>query len=203
MGSLAADSAMTQAMQAGISTASWDAATHMNSAVGGTGVLEGGSIVSGMLAHRTPTVTYVWGVQGVASANVVHSASPSFDVDFSRTPGVNADDYEPAIVKLTPAQNSCRIVGATQAKADASSSAAADWQVYSHYLEERVTTTPEKEGAGVFKVKASQLLPGEYGVVLRPVSKTKKFSGGDVARGQGDGLMFDAIFTFRVADDAQ
>ena len=165
--------------------------------------MEGGSIVSGMLAHRTPTVTYVWGVSGAASGNVVHSASPSFDVDFSRTPGVNADDYEPAIVKLTPAQNSCRIVGATQAKADASASAAADWQVYSHYLEERVTTTPQKLGAGRFKVAVSQLLPGEYGVVLRPVSKTKKFSGGDVARGQGDGLMFDSIWTFRVADDAQ
>lgn len=203
MGSLAADSAMTQAMQAGISTASWDAAMHMNSGVGGTGVLEGGSIVSGMLARRTPTVTYVWGVPGGASGNVVHSASPSFDVDFSRTPGVNAEDYEPAIVKLTPAQNSCRIVGATQAKADASSSAAADWQVYSHYLEERVKTSPEKLGAGKFKVAASQLLPGEYGVVLRPLSKTKKFSGGDVARGQGDGLMFDAIWSFRVADDAQ
>jgi hypothetical protein len=203
MGSLAGDSAVTHAMQAGINTASWDAAMHMNSAVGGTGMLEGGSIVSGMLAHRTPTVTYVWGVSGVASGNVVHSASPSFDVDFSRTPGVSPDDYEPAIVKLTPAQNSCRIVGATQAKADASASAAADWQVYSHYLEERVTTTPQKLGAGRFKVAVSQLLPGEYGVVLRPVSKTKKFSGGDVARGQGDGLMFDSIWTFRVADDAQ
>lgn len=203
MGSLAADSAMTQAMQAGINTASWDAAVHMNSAVGGTGLLEGGSIVSGMLAHRTPMVTYVWGVPGAASANLLHSASPGFDVDFSRTPGVNADDYEPAIVKLTPAQNSCRIVGATQAKADASASAAADWQVYSHYLEERVKTNAEKLGAGRFKISASQLLPGEYGIVLRPISKTKKFSGGDVARGQGDGLMFDSIWTFRVADDAQ
>ncbi|HXS75374.1 MAG TPA: hypothetical protein VN753_04295 [Terracidiphilus sp.] len=203
MGSLAADSAMTHAMQAGINTASWDAAVHMNSGVGGTGVLEGGSIVSGMLSHRTPTVTYVWGVPGAASGNLVHSSSPIFDVDFSRTPGVDTEDYEPAIVKLTPAQNSCRIVGATQAKADASASAAADWQVYSHYLEERVTAGPEKLSAGRFKIRASQLLPGEYGVVLRPVSKTKKFSGGDVARAQGDGLMFDAIWTFRVADDAQ
>jgi len=203
MKNLAGDSALTQAMQAGISTASWDAATHMNSAVAGSTVQEAGSIFSGVLAHRVPTVTYVWGVPGPTSGNVLQSASPTFNIDFARAPGVDPDDYEPAIVKLTPAQNTCRIVGATQAKADASASPAADWQVYSHYLEERVTTTPEKLAKGRFKITTSQLMPGEYGLVLRPLSKTKKFSGGDVARAQGDGLMFDAIWTFQIADEAQ
>ena len=32
---------------------------------------------------------------------------------------------------------------------------------------------------------------GEYAVVLRPVAKDQKFSGGDVERGQGPGLMFN------------
>lgn len=203
MKSLAGDSALTQAMQAGINTASWDAATHMNSAVAGSTVQQAGTIFSGVLAHRTPTVTYVWGVPGPASGNVLQNASPVFNIDFARAPGVDPDDYEPAIVKLTPAQNTCRIVGATQAKADAGASPAADWQVYSHYLEERVTTTVEKLAKGRFRVTTSQLMPGEYGLVLRPVSKTKKFSGGDVARAQGDGLMFDAIWTFQIADEAQ
>jgi hypothetical protein len=203
MKSLASDSVMTQAMQAGVSTASWDAATHMNSMVAGSAVQQAGTVFSGMLAHRTPTVTYVWGVTGPSSGNVLQSASPIFKVNFSHAPGVNPDDYEPAIVKLTPAQNTCRIVGATQAKADASASAAADWQVYSHYLEERVKADPQKVGPGIFNVTLSQLLPGEYGLVLRPVSKDKKFSGGEVARAQGDGLMFDAIWTFQIADEAQ
>jgi hypothetical protein len=203
MKNLASDSVLTQSMQAGVSTASWDAATHMNSVVGGSAVQQAGTVFSGMLAHRTPTVTYVWGVPGPASANVLQTASPTFKMDFSRAPGVNPEDYEPAIVKLTPAQNTCRIVGATQAKADASASAAADWQVYSHYLEERVKTDPQKLGSGKYTVTTSQLLPGEYGLVLRPVSRDKKFSGGEVARAQGDGLMFDAIWTFEIADDAQ
>jgi hypothetical protein len=57
---------------------------------------------------------------------------------------------------------------------------------------------------GQFKISpASSLMPGEYAVVLRPVSKAKKFSGGDVARGQGDGLMFDSAWSFQVANDAQ
>jgi hypothetical protein len=203
MKSLASDSVLTQAMQAGVSTASWDAATHMNSMVAGSAVQQAGTVFSGMLAHRTPTVTYVWGVPGPASGNVLRTASPAFKVNFSHAPGVNPDDYEPAIVKLTPAQNTCRIVGATQAKADASASAAADWQVYSHYLEERVKTDPQKLGPGIFSISTAQLLPGEYGLVLRPVSRDKKFSGGEVARAQGDGLMFDAIWTFQIADEAQ
>jgi hypothetical protein len=39
--------------------------------------------------------------------------------------------------------------------------------------------------------------------LLRPISKDKKFSGGDVARAQGDGLMFDAIWTFQISDTAE
>jgi len=204
MKSLAADSAVTQAMQAGINTATWSAATHMNSGVGGSAVQQAGGIFSGIMSHRTPTVTYVWGVPNPASANVLETVSPIFSLDFSRAIGVNADDYEPTIVKLTPAQNTCRIVGATQGKADVRSSPAADWQIYSHFLEERVATRAEKLGPGKYKVSAaSELQPGEYAVVLRPVAKDKKFSGGDVARAQGDGLMFDAIWTFQISDSAE
>src|SRR6516164_2671895 len=167
MKSLAADSAVTQAMQAGINTATWDAATHVNSAVGGSAVQQAGSIFSGVISHRTPTVTYVWGVPNPASTNVLQTVSPSFSLDFSRVIGVNADDYAPAIVKLTPAQNTCRVVGATQGKADVRSSPAADWQVYSHFLEEPVATNAEKLGPGKYKVSAaSALQPGEYAVVL-------------------------------------
>lgn len=204
MKALAADSAVTQAMQAGVSTAAYSAAARMNSGIGGAAVQQAGGIFSGMMSHRTPTVTYVWGVPSPASGNVLQTSKPVFTLDFSRVIGVNPDDYEPAIVKLTPAQNTCRIVGATQGKEDVRSTPAADWQMYSHFLEERVATTPEKLGSGRYKIAAkSELVPGEYGIVLRPLSKEKKFSGGDVARAQGDGLMFDAIWTFQISDDAE
>jgi hypothetical protein len=203
MRSLAADSTVTHAMQAGISTASWDAATHMNSYAGAVGVEEAGGIFSSALSRRNPTVTYVWGVPAPKSSNAFQTTKPNFTVDFSRTPGVHPDEYQPEIVKLTPAQNSCRIVGATQGKANASASPAADWEVFSHYLEEPVPLSLQKVAPGKYTVAvASELLPGEYGLVIRPVSKDKKFSGGEVARAQGDGLMFDAIWTFQIADDA-
>jgi hypothetical protein len=202
--SVPADSTVTQAMQAGINTASWDAATHMNSGVGGSAVQQAGGIFSGALSHRAPSVTYVWGVPNPVSRNVLQTVSPSFFLDFSRVIGVKGGDYAPVIVKLTPAQNTCRIVGATQGQADLQSSPAADWQVYSHFLEERVPTHAEKQEAGKYKVSpASELPPGEYAVVLRPVSRDKRFSGGDVARAQGDGLMFDAVWTFQISESAE
>jgi hypothetical protein len=204
MKNLAMDSAVTQAMQAGVNTVTYSAASHMTSAIGSSTVQQAGGIFSGIMSHRQPKVTYVWGVQGPASANVLQSASPGFTVDFSRALGVTPDDYEPAIVKLTPAQNTCRIVGATEGKEDMRSSPAADWQIYSHFLEERVKTQTQKLASGTYKISpASELAPGEYAVVLRPVTRTKSFSGGDVARGQGDGLMFDAAWTFQIPEDAQ
>ena len=204
MKTLAADSAMTQGMQAGVNTVAYGATSHMNSGIGGSAVQQAGSIFSGMMSHKSPTVTYVWGVPSPASGNVLKTTKPAFNLDFSRVIGVKPDDYEPAIVKLTPAQNTCRIVGATQGKQDVRSSPAADWQMYSHFLEERVTSTPQKLGSGKYKISAnSELVPGEYGIVLRPISKDKKFSGGDVSRAQGDGLMFDAIWTFQISDEAE
>jgi len=204
MKSLASDSIVTQAMQTGVNQAAMTAAMHMNSSIGGESVQQAGSIFSSVMSHRQQKMTYVWGVPGPASSNVLQSASPSFTVDFSRALGVTPDDYAPAIVKLTPAQNTCRIIGATQGKADAQSSPAADWQIYSNFLEERVNAQVQKLAPGKYKISlTSELAAGEYGVVLRPVSKSKNFSGGDVLRAQGDGLMFDAVWTFQIPEDAQ
>ena len=203
MKTLAADAAVTQGVQTAVNSVAMGAAMHTNSAIGGSMVGQAGGIFSGMMSHRKASVTYVWGVPSPTSANVLQTVSPAFTIDFSRVPTVNADDYEPTIVKLTPAQNTCRIVGATQGKEDERSTPAADWQIYSHFLEERVNTKNEKLGSGKYKVSVSELFPGQYAVVLRPISKDKKFSGGDVARAQGDGLMFDAIWTFQISDAAE
>lgn len=156
------------------------------------------------MARRQPTVTYVWGVPGPASANVLQTATPSFSVNFAKAPGVNPREFAPEIVKLTPAQNTCRLVGATQGKEDVRSHDAADWKIYSSFVEDRVAVNLQKTAEGEYQLSPqTALLPGEYAVVLRPVSKNEKFSGGDVARGQGPGLMFDTVWTFQVSDTAQ
>lgn len=204
MTSLAGDSAVTQGIQAGVNDATWGAASHMNSAVGGSAVEQAGGIFGGMMSRRQPTVTYVWGVPGPASSNVLQTTMPKFSVSFARAPGVNPNEFAPEIVKLTPAQNTCRLVGATTGKEDVRSHDAADWEIYSSFVEERVAVTLQETNAGEYQMSPqSALLPGEYAVVLRPISKNEKFSGGDVARGQGPGLMFDTLWSFRVSDDAQ
>lgn len=204
MTSLAGDSAVTQGIQAGVNDATWSAASHMNNAIGGTAVQQGGSIVGGMLGSRKPTVTYVWGVAGPASANVLQTTTPKFSVNFASAPGVNPSEFAPEIVRLTPAQNTCRLIGATRGKEDARSHDAADWEIYSGFVEDRVASSVQKKAEGQYEVSPqSPLYPGEYAVVLRPLSKNEKFSGGDVARGQGAGMMFDTAWTFQVGENAQ
>jgi hypothetical protein len=204
MTSLAGDSMVSQTMQAGVNAAAWDAASHTGSYASYAAAGTAGSLMTGMMSHRKPTVTYVWGITGATSGNVSPSSLPVFLVNVADVPGVNADDYEPAILKLTPAQNSVRLLGATQGKQDASSNAAADWQVYSNFLEDRVPIQTQKQASGQYRiVPTSALLPGEYGVALRPVSKSKQFSGADIMRGQGDGMIFNAAWSFRVPPDAK
>lgn len=201
---LAGDSAVTQGLQAGVNDVAWDAATHTRSGVGGSSVMQAGNILGGMMGHKQPTVTYVWGVPRPASANVLQTSTPKLQVLFAKAPGVNPDEFAPEIVKLTPAQNTCRLVGATQGKEDARSDNAADWEIYSAFVEDRVAVQLDKLSTGDYNVSPqTPLLPGEYAVVLRPIEKNMKFSGGDVARGQGAGLMFNTVWTFQVADSAQ
>lgn len=204
MASLAGDAALNQAIQVGIGDATMATASHITSGLGNSALQQTGSIFNGMMARRKATVTYVWGVPNPASANVMQTAMPQFAIDFSHAPSVNPDDYEPAIVKLTPAQNTCRLIGATQGKEDVRSDPEADWQIYSHFLEDRVAAATQKVESGKYTISpASELVPGEYALVLRPVQKARKFSGGDVARAQGDGLMFDSAWTFQISDSAQ
>jgi len=204
LASLAGDSTVTQGIQAGVNDVAWDAATHTHSGVGGSAVMQAGNIFGGVMGHRQPSVTYVWGVPGPASANILQTSTPKLEAQFAKAPGVNPDEFAPEIVKLTPAQNMCRLVGATQGKEDARSDNTADWEIYSAFIEDRVPVNLEQISAGDYNVSPqTPLLPGEYAVVLRPIAKDKKFSGGDVARGQGGGLMFNAVWTFQVADSAQ
>jgi hypothetical protein len=193
-----------QTMQVGVNATARDVASHTGSYAGYTAVNGAGSVMSSMMGHRKPTVTYVWGIAGTASKNISPSTLPVFLVNVSDVPGVNSDDYVPAIVKLTPAQNFVRLLGATQGKEDARSSATADWQVYSNFLEDRVAIQTQKLASGQYRiVPTSPLLPGEYGVALRPVSKSKQFSGADIMRGQGDGMIFNAAWSFQVPSDAK
>ena len=198
LGGLAADSAVNQGFQQGMNVAAWKAWEHGGGYGSYAGVNAAGSVMSGIMGHRKPTVTYVWALPGPASSTTLGS-TPSFDVAFSAIPGVNEEEYEPQIVKLTPTTNNWRLVGASQGKADTMQDSSANWEAYSSYVEEKVPASANKLGAGHVQISpSSPLSAGQYGVVLRPRSKSKRFAGTDVANDQGEGLMLDSIFSFAV-----
>lgn len=204
MAKLAGDTAMLQGMQATMNSATSEVARHMGSGPAGGALGQVGGAFSGILAQRKPEVTYVWAIPNPVSSTVLSTDTPQVTLNFSNVPGINPDEFEPALVKLTPAQNALRLVGATRGKEDALSSSATDWEIYSGFVEDRVKIQSQKLGPGHYQISpATPLLPGEYGIVLRPVSKSKKFSGGDVARSQGDGLMFDSVWSFQVSAEEQ
>lgn len=202
---LASDSALAQAVQGGISTATQEATSRIHSSAGSSTVGQATTIFGGMLSRHKPATTYVWALANPTSANVLQGDQPSFTVDFSRVLNIKADDFAPAVIKLTPAptgQYTCRLVGATQGKEDALSSFATDWEVYSGFMEDRVAIQSQKIAPGKFKISVpAPLSPGEYGVVLRPLSKSKKFSGGDIERNQSEGLLFNSVWSFQVPND--
>jgi hypothetical protein len=200
LSSLSGDTMVNQAVQTGVNASAWEAASHVSSPAGYIAAGSAGGLMAGaMRRHQSSGVTYVWGIPGAPSTTISSTTSPAFMVNVAAVPGVNPDDYEPAIIKLTPSGNSVRLLGATQGKENAHSNPVADWQVYSNFIEDRVAIEKQELGKGQFRISpASPLLPGEYGVVLRPVSKSKQFSGADIMRGQGDGMIFDAAWSFQV-----
>src|SRR5436190_17736280 len=199
LNALSTDNALGQAMQTVAMTAAQEAAYRSGSYTGASAIGAAGGVMGGLMGHRKPTVTDVWALPGQKSDLVLDSNQPSFEVHFANIPGVVADEYEPALVKLAPSPNNFRLVGATQAKQDVLESSTMDWEIYSSFMEERVGAQATKVSSGEYKLQTAAALPaGEYGVVLRPLNKSKKFSGSSVAQNSGEGLLFNSVWAFAV-----
>jgi hypothetical protein len=199
LSALSTDNALGQAMQTVALSAAQQAAYRSGSYTGASAIGAASGVMGGIMGHRKPTVTDVWALPGQKSDLVLDNNQPSFEVHFANIPGVVADEYEPALVKLAPSANNFRLVGATQAKQDVLESSTMDWEIYSSFIEERVGAQATKVSSGDYKLQAAAALPaGEYGVVLRPLNKSKKFSGSSVAQNSGEGLLFNSVWAFAV-----
>src|SRR5207249_4901605 len=63
------------------------------------------------------TLTYVYALDGSESAqNLPAAAASRFEVNYTSIPGVNPDEFEPALIKLSPTPKNWRVVGARKAK---------------------------------------------------------------------------------------
>lgn len=201
LSALAADQALNQATEVGTQVAQ-QAVTNSGSAMALTALNPGTAIMSGLLSHKAKQtkVTYVWALNGGSSTANVGGNTPSFEVNYAGLPGVNPDQFEPVIVKLslTP-QSNLRLVGATVAATTDEQSTQQDWPIYSSFVEDRVSAKVDKLAPGHAKLTpAAAMGPGEYAVALRPVDKSHKFSGEEVAKNQAEGLLFNYAWAFSV-----
>jgi hypothetical protein len=201
LSALAQSGALTQALNSVAMTAATSAAMKGNPA--GINMMPMAApmttLAQTFMSHHKPTVTDVWALPGQKGEMVLHTNQPSFEVHYESIPGINPAEYEPVLLKLEPTPNNFRLVGATQAKQDAMETAAADWGMYSSFVEERIAAQVEKVSDGNYHVQPSAALAaGEYGIALRPVNKNKKFSGSSIAQNVGDGLIFDSVWAFEI-----
>jgi len=201
LNSLAADQALNEALNLGVQAAQ-QALMKSGSVMGNSAVSSGTNILGGLLSHRPKQakVTYVWALTGGNSAANVDGNRPTFEVNYAGIPGVSTDQFEPVIVKLSPTpQSNFRLVGATEAATTAEQSTQQDWPIYSSFVEDRVPATVQKVSPGHAKlIPTAALSPGQYAVALRPADKSHKFSGEEVAKNQGEGLLFNYAWSFSV-----
>lgn len=145
------------------------------------------------------SMTAVWAIPGVKSETVTHGGAATFEVQLDATAGVNPEDYEPVLIRLTPTQTNFRLVGATTLNPAQLQSADANWNLYASFVEQRIPAQANKVGFGHYTLQpGSGLTAGEYAVVLRPVNKDKKFAGNNVGQNVGDGMIFNCVWSFEV-----
>ena len=195
LAALATDKVVDEAVKTGV-----NAARRAGGRVGGSAAGGAAKTAAQMLQGKeSKTMTFVWMLNKRAEPAAIESETPAFDVALNQTIGLRAADYAPAIIKLTPTLSGTLLVGATQGKIGAPSSRESDWPLYSTFVEDRVNATVSADADGRWTVTvASALPPGDYAVVLRPLDKDKRFAGADVARNQGDGLAFSAVWPFSI-----
>jgi hypothetical protein len=124
--------------------------------------------VAGLFRSDDPTVTSVWALLG-PSAQREFSVGTVFEMEFAGIPGVNPDEYRPAVVRLVPTQDNYRLVGAAKTKASNGS------VPIDTIIEEIAAAETTKLGRGRYRIElGEQASPGEFALVLRPIEREKK-----------------------------
>ena len=170
----------------------------LGAAVGVGSVMMAGVGKAVRVFHKPKPVTYLWAVPGRSSSLGLSSSMPQFEVVYGEIPGIDPDEYEPFVVRLVQTRENWRLVGAKTADPEAYKSN--NWDTYTDFLEERIPMRSDKRGRGRFLLTLERNLDGgEYGVVLRPIARSKIFAGDDIANRRNSGVLFDTVWSFSVA----
>ena len=119
-------------------------------------------------------------------------------MQFKDVPGASPETLAPALVRLATG-SPARVVAAIRGRADLVSQGDSDWDVTKDLAQDVVKTNAEPLDRGVVKLTpVSDLTPGQYAIVLRPVAK-RKLAGADVLSSSGDGRVFGLVWDFAIA----
>jgi hypothetical protein len=157
------------------------------------------SMMSGFGGHHgSPKITKVWALPGHNSTVPMTSRSPRFEVAFGNLLGLDADSYEPFLVKLVQTKDNWRLVGATKTKMSMGMSMGAmDEEALAKVAEDRLPARADRVGPGLVQIQPSApLTPGEYGLVLRPLHAGKRSKGS--LGGPAEQNVFYSVWDFTV-----
>jgi hypothetical protein len=166
----------------------------------------GGSIpitmASGDLMRRLPKFmhdpifTFIYALAHGRSTSIIASTTPKFEVRFPDVTGADPDDFQAEILKLVSTKNNWRLLGLRRSKQSAfESSERTEW----NFKEGPIPARIRKIARGVFEIEPVEpLAPGEYGLVIRPVSPTYKFSPKESVMKAGEGVLLLPIWDFSI-----
>jgi hypothetical protein len=170
----------------------------LGAGAGAAGAMSEGISKAARIVHKPKPVMYLWAVPGHNSSLGLRTTMPQFEAVYGDIPGTDPEEYEPFVVRLAQTRENWRLVGAK--KDDPEAYRSKKWSAYTDFMEERTPTRSNRLGRGRFLITLERPLEaGEYGVVLRPVLKTKIFAGEDIANRERSGILFDTAWTFSIA----
>jgi hypothetical protein len=186
-------------LQSSVNQYSFNLSLHSHSFMGQTLVGAAGTNAMGMVAtltRRKSTTTYAWALRGTTSLVTVTN-DPTFEVHYGGLPGVDPGEFQPVIVKLTPTLDNWRRVGVMHVKIDAAAQLAQAAQL-SPFIEDRVAAQVTMLEKGTARISATNLLPGDYALVLRFGSSSAKIAISDLGSDHGNWLVLGQAWAFTV-----
>jgi len=196
---------MSVALQIGLNTA-WVIPDETSVRTISSEILTMGDLV-GLLADRPlgpdesdVSLTYVWMVAGTTARQIISDRRPSLVAMFKAIPGVRPEDVVPHLVRLTPLGSSARAVAAVRARSDRASDTELNWNIMPSLMQDAVPVSRTTIERGAVRLQpASDLAPGEYGVVLRPRDDWQ-LAGASLLSADREGRLFSWMWGFSIPE---
>jgi hypothetical protein len=167
------------------------------------GALPFSSALSGLgkklLKSDESTLTYACALDGTAAGQTLSGSGPTrFEIKYASIPGLDPDEFEPALVKVAPSPNSLRLIGSIKTKKRESGEAA---RCELKVVEDRVSAKITRVARGHAELAPSAPLPpGDYAIVLRPIAGAKKkFQLHEFEQGNGEAGVLRIAWNFGVS----